>query len=206
MGIGVFLDDQALFQKGVAMWRRRVPAYLYLARDGAMPVPPAGTERYSEPAALVDHWHGQSRFVDGLAQETCRDFGHTLYGLAAMVNAAEIARHQGVDLYGEEAERITRAMEFHAGFLLGDPAPAWLCGGTLHLSRRPATWEIAYNHFHNRAGRPLPLSERLINEKVRPSRADHHMVWESLTHANLDVGGDVAGARVSTSAARTIAR
>ena len=68
MAIGVFLDDRALFERGVAMWRKRVPAYLYLARDGALPVAPAGTDRYAERAALVEHWHGQSQFVDGLAQ------------------------------------------------------------------------------------------------------------------------------------------
>jgi hypothetical protein len=186
MGIGVFLDDAALFDKAVTMWRRRVPAYFYLERDGALPMRPAGTTKYDTTDALVEHWHGQRRFVDGLTQETCRDFGHTLYGLAATVNAAEIARHQGVDLYGEEAERITRAMEFHAEYLLGAPTPEWLCGGRLRLSAHPATWEIAYNHFHNRAGRPLPLSERLIREKVRPTRADHHMVWESFTHGDLD--------------------
>jgi hypothetical protein len=79
-----------------------VPAYFYLTSDGELPhVPPGGTK--VDKTALTKLWYDQSRFVDGLAQETCRDFGHTQYGLAAMINAAETARQQGVDLYGEVA-------------------------------------------------------------------------------------------------------
>jgi hypothetical protein len=183
VSIGVFLDDDALFQKGIAMWRKRVPAYFYLARDGELPLPPPlGTKTSNE--ALIRYWYDQTTFVEGLAQETCRDFGHTQYGLAAMINAAETARQQGVDLYGEEAERITKAMEFHAAFIMGKPIPPWLGGGKLKLSAGP-TWEIAYNHFHNRLGMPLPNAEQVILTRVRPTRADHHMVWETLTHAEI---------------------
>jgi hypothetical protein len=185
LAIGVFLDDGALFDRAVAMWRQRVPAYFYLASDGVRPVPPPRTHRFDGDAALAEKWYGQTRFVDGLAQETCRDFGHTLYGLAAASNAAEMAHHQGVDLFGEQAARLAAAMELHARFLLGEAAPPWLCGGQLKLVR-PATYEIAYNALHNRAGLPLPLSERLLRERVRPGRADHHMSWESFTHAGLD--------------------
>jgi hypothetical protein len=185
MAIGVFLDDGALFDRAVAMWRKRVPAYFYLRRDGAHPVAPPGTHQYDGEAALVEKWYGQSRFVDGLCQETCRDFGHTMYGLAAAVNAAEIAFHQGIDLYAEQAQRLTAALEFHAAYLLGEPAPAWLCGGHLNLRRSP-TGEIAYHHFHDRRGLDLPLTARLISERVRPSGTDHHMAWETFTHAALN--------------------
>jgi len=183
MAAGVFLDDGALFDRAVAMWRKRVPAYFYLRGDGPRPVPPPGTHRYDETAALVEKWYGQTRFVDGLSQETCRDFGHTMYGLAAAVNAAEIAHHQGVDLYGEQAQRLTAAMEFHAAYLLGEPAPPWLCGGQLKLGKS-STWEIAYHHFHDRLGLELPLTAKLI-ARIRPSGTDHHMAWESFTHAGL---------------------
>jgi hypothetical protein len=185
MAAGVFLDNGALFDRAVAMWRKRVPAYFYLSADGTRPVAPPGTHRYDEDSALVDKWYGQSRFVDGLCQETCRDFGHTMYGLAAAVNAAEIAYHQGVDLYAEQSRRLAAALEFHAGFLLGQPAPPWLCGGHLNLRRSP-TGEIAYHHLHDVLGLSLPLTERLIEERVRPSGTDHHMAWESFTHARLN--------------------
>src|SRR6185295_17401909 len=99
MGAGVFLDDKAIFNRAVSLWRGRVPAYMYVKSDGPTPKSPPGRTKRGE--ALIKYWQGQSTFVDGLAQETCRDFGHTFYGLAAMVNAAETARQQGVDLYGE---------------------------------------------------------------------------------------------------------
>lgn len=180
-GSAVFLDDRALFDKAIAMWRKRVPAYFYLATDGPLPVPPPlGNKSARED--LVKYWYGQEKFVDGLAQETCRDFGHTEMGLAAMIDTAETARIQGVDLYGAEEKRITAALEFHAGFLLGDPIPAWLGGGKLDLRTIP-TWEIAFNHYHGRRGLPLPRTEKLILAKVRPSGADIFMDWETLTHA-----------------------
>ena len=187
IAIGVFNDDEALFQKGVSMWRKRVPAYFYLKRDGDLPVPPplGGKDSKEE---LIEYWQGQTTFVDGLAQETCRDFGHTFYGLAAMVNAAETARQQGVDLYGEEAERITTAMEFHAAFVLGKPVPRWLRGGRLRISDG-STWEIAFNHYHNRLGMDLPQTEKVILTRARPTGSDHHMNWETLTHADLGTKG-----------------
>jgi hypothetical protein len=185
MAMAVFLDDRALFQRAVDGWRRRVPAYFYQSSDGPLPRQPPGTDRFADRAALIHHWYDQGKLVDGLCQETCRDLGHTLYGLSAAVNSAEIAFHQGVDLYGEEAKRLTDAMELHAGLLLGTPPPPWLCGGHLHLGGQPSTFEIAYHHFHDRRGMDLPLTRRLILERIRPSGANHHMAWETLTHAQL---------------------
>ena len=54
---------------------------------------------------------------DGTSQETCRDLDHVQYGLAAMMNGAETARIQGVDLYREEAPRIVTCMENAALYL-----------------------------------------------------------------------------------------
>ena len=185
--IAVFTDDEALFQKALSMWRKRVPAYFYLTEDGALPFPPPGGGKDTKEA-LIKYWYGQTNFVDGLCQETCRDFGHTAYGFAAAVNTAETARQQGVDLYGEEARRITAAMEFHAAFILGKPVPDWLGGGKLHISNSP-TWEIAYNHYHNRLGMKLPETEKLILTKSRPTGTNHHLDWETLTHAELGSKG-----------------
>jgi hypothetical protein len=187
IGCGVFLNDQKLFSKGVAMWRKRVPAYFYLASDGKMPVRPPLANKVT-PEEMTKYWYGQTTFVDGLGQETCRDFGHLQMGLAGMIDAAETARIQGVDLYEEERKRITAAMEFHAGFLLGKPVPPWLGNGKLRLGTI-STWEIAYNHYHNRMGLNLPATQKLIATKARPTGADHFMVWETLTHAELGKKG-----------------
>jgi hypothetical protein len=185
--IAIFLDDRPAFDHALALWRRRLPAYFYLSSDGPAPLPPPG--RPKAPADLIAFWHGQTVFVDGLSQETCRDFGHTSYGLASALATAELAYQQGVDLYQQEAPRLHAAMEFHATFLLGQPVPPWLCGGHIDARVLP-TWEIGYNHFHGRLGLELPRSRQLIESKIRArGGVDHHIVWETLTHAQVGGAG-----------------
>jgi hypothetical protein len=183
--IGVFNEDTAAFNKGIFLWRKRVPAYFYMSTDGSTPVRPYGTNNFASDSAITKYWYTPGQFADGLCQETCRDFGHTQMGLAAAINTAEIAYHQGTDLYAENDKRIMTAMEFHAAPLLGHPKLSWLCGDSLTGLKPAATWEIAYNHFHNRKGYLLPLSDSLILVKIRPSTTGTHMAWESLTHAEL---------------------
>ena len=119
--------------------------------------------------------------MDGLGQETCRDFGHLTLGFAAMINAAETARLQGVDLFSEAATRVTAGLEFNAQYLDGVAAPGTLCGGTLNLPGNP-TWEIAYAEYAGRLGRALPHVHNVV-VKGRPSGITHHIAWETLTHA-----------------------
>jgi hypothetical protein len=179
--IAVFLDDHAAFARAVAAWRVRVPAYIYLGGDGALPraVPGSGISGHDE---LVRYWQGQATFTNGLAQETCRDFGHTGWGLEAATHVAATAWIQGLDLYGEMRTRMTAALEFHAGYELGAAVPAWLCGGTVHLGLGP-TLEMAYNHYHNRLGVALPGTGRLV-VKGRPAGANYFLAWETLTNAD----------------------
>ena len=185
IAIGVFNDERATFDEGVLLWRTRVPAYFYLSQDGPFPVKPYRVIIMG----MNSYWGNPGEFVDGLCQETSRDFGHVQMGLAATINAAEIAYHQGLDLYSEESTRITAAMEFHANYLLGNPVPSWLCGGKLNIGTgTAATWETAYNHFHNRMGMALPMTRRIIDEKVR--RLPHISLLnavgiDTLTHAEL---------------------
>jgi Alginate lyase len=179
IGISVFNNDHTSFDRAIALWRRRVPAYFYLTSDGPLPDSPGGAIRGR--AAIVKYWQGQSRFVNGLSQETCRDFVHAGWGLDAATHTAETARIQGVDLYGEERDRLTKAMEFHAKYQNGAKVPAWLCGGKLNLGLGDVL-EVGYNEYHNRLGIPLPQSKILI-DRSRPSGADYFLAWESLTHA-----------------------
>jgi Alginate lyase len=182
ISIAVFLDDRTAFDAAVAIWRKRVPAYIYLSKDGPLPAFPPGTKMHTRDE-LVHYWHGQSTFVDGLSQETCRDFGHTGWGLDAMVHAAETARIQGLDLYGEFSDRITKAFEFHAQYEQGAEVPAWLCGGKIKTGIG-AIGEIAYNHLHNRMHLDLPNTRRLV-ESRRPAGTDRrYIAWETLTHAS----------------------
>jgi hypothetical protein len=180
IGIGVFLNDTTVFNRAITLWRGRVPAYIYLASDGPLPKSPPGSNK-DTAAELIDYWQGQSRFVDGLAQETCRDFGHTGWGLDAATHIAETAWIQGVDLYAEMRTRMLKTLEFHANYDLGASVPSWLCGGSLNTGLGP-TLEVAHNHYRNRTNTQLPKTLQLIQSR-RPMGVSHFIAWETLTHA-----------------------
>lgn len=183
LNIAVFNKDTALFNDATAKWHSLVPAYLYLKSDGALPRRMPWCPRTDQQ--VVTAWGTPSSWVDGLAEETCRDLEHTAYGLAAIINAAETARIHGVDLYTGEAERITRAMEFHARFQNGGPAPALSCGTDQHEvvidNGMIGTLEIGYNQYAIRQGMDLPQA-KLFLEKERPQPGELHYRWETLTH------------------------
>ena len=189
INIGIFNDDPATFNKGVLYWKQRIPAYFYYHTDGAAPVP--------APRGTAD-WYGQTVFnssVDGISQETCRDFGHAQYGISGALDAAETAHIQGVDLYNDTASnafnRLTSALEFNAKYLLANSStvPSYICGGTVTLQVYP-TDEIGYNNYHNRQGVDLPLTIQYLNQVIRqlPNPTEYHiMVYETLSH-----GGDAS--------------
>ncbi|WP_369383407.1 alginate lyase family protein [Streptomyces sp. cg36] len=181
IGIAVFLEDRDLFNASLERYRARVPAYFYLRADGSLPkVPPGGS--MNTPEKLATYWFGQRVYADGLGQETCRNFMHIGYSLAASSHIAETAWQQGVDLYGPSAERLRAALEFHARYQLGEAAPPWLCGGKVERTMGPDV-EVGLNHLRNRMHLKLPLTERLA-ERQRPAGTDDLFVaWETLTHA-----------------------
>jgi hypothetical protein len=186
MAIGVFNADKPTFDRAVALWHQRVPAWLYLKKDGPLPRPPDGAPGLANEAELRKYWFNPPGFSDGLCQETCRDYGHHFQqGMASTINSAEIAWHQGLDLYTGEEKRLTAALEFHAGLLLGEPSPTGSLPAGYQASGLQPTWEIAWHHFHGRRQLPLPLTERLLRTKVRPMdfSSTLNMAWESLTHA-----------------------
>jgi hypothetical protein len=182
IGIAVFLDDETTFQKAVSMWRARVPAYIYMQTDGTSPVPPPGGD-YASPGSLQGFWYGPTSFANGLCQETCRDLGHVQYGLAAMIHAAETARIQGIDLYEEQAPRIAAGFELHASYLGSTPPPT-PCRTPLSAVTPDPTWEVGYNEYADRFGMALPETSALLRV-IRPTGSDHHMDWETLTHAEV---------------------
>jgi hypothetical protein len=104
-----------------------------------------------------------------------------------MLYAAETARIQGVDLYSEQSMRIAAGLEFNAQFLDGMAVPSWLCGGSLNLSTSE-TWEVGYNEYANRLGLSLPHTLSVVT-RGRPTGTDHHMTWETLTHAEVGTVG-----------------
>ena len=185
MAIAVFNEDAALFHQGLARLKRRSAAYFYLTADGPTPHPIEGDGGDSN-----QFWHQPLKWVDGLTQETCRDGGHhTQFALGSALHAAEVAWHQGVDVYTENQARYTAAMELLAKqFLTGsmqgvarDPRPS---------ASRFDTWSVGYNHYHNRAGVDLPYTRQLLREQIRPNaiRAMWNLNYETLTHTDLPTG------------------
>ncbi|MEV4530235.1 hypothetical protein [Streptosporangium sp. NPDC049304] len=181
LGISVFLEDRASYDKAVTEFRGRVPAFIYIASDGTLPEAPPGSG-IDTRAEIIKYWQGQSTFMDGLTQETCRDFTHTGYGLSAISHFAETTRIQGQDLYPKISERLRHALGMHAKYQLGAAVPSSLCGGTPHLGLGPIT-EVGFNALNNRMGIAMTNTQRLT-EQQRPAGTNVLFVaWETLTHA-----------------------
>jgi hypothetical protein len=180
LGISVFLEDKAVYDRAVAKYRTRVPAYVYLASDGALPhtSPGSGIDTRDE---IVNYWQKQSTFSEGLTQETCRDFTHTGYGIASIADFAETTRIQGQSLYPEIQDRLRTAIGFQARYELESP-PSWLCGGVVNRGLGPVT-EVGYNHLNTRLGITMPNS-KTYTEGHRPQGTNNLFVaWQTLTHA-----------------------
>ncbi|MFB9909420.1 alginate lyase family protein [Allokutzneria oryzae] len=181
VGIAVFLEDRGAYDRAIGIFRTRVPAYIYLTSDGALPKTPPGSG-IDTRQEIINYWHGQSTFVDGLSQETCRDFTHTGYGLASIANIAETARHQGQDLYPEISDRLRHALGLHSRYQLGEAAPSWLCGGSVKRGLGPVL-EVGFNALANRLGIPMDNTRRLV-ERQRPEGSNNlFLAWQTLTHA-----------------------
>ncbi|MGI5515373.1 alginate lyase family protein [Streptomyces sp. CA-106131] len=183
VGISVFLEDRTSYDQAMARFRTRTAAYVYLASDGDLPktVP---SQHLDTRDKIVSYWQGQSTFVTGLTQETCRDFTHTGYGISAISHVAETSRVQGQDLYGTDVgERLRQALGFQSKYQLGTAVPSWLCGGSLTLGLGPVT-EVGYNALHNRLGIAMTNTQALT-ERNRPAGSNNLFVaWETLTHGD----------------------
>ncbi|MDG4859205.1 alginate lyase family protein [Streptomyces sp. T-3] len=182
VGISVFIEDETSYDKAVARFRGRVPAYIYLSSDGPLPkaAPGSGLDTRDK---IVKYWQGQSTFVTGLSQETCRDFTHTGYGLSAISHVAETSRIQGQDLYPEVGERLRQGLGLHAKYELGETPPSWLCGGSVKRGLGPVT-EVGYNALHNRLGHAMSNTGKLTLQN-RPAGSNSLFVaWETLTHGD----------------------
>ena len=204
IAIAVYNDDKTNFDRAVARWRQRVPAWAYLTSDGTMPKQPPTTDgklANLSASAMKGLWINPTKYVDGLAQETCKDYpggtttggtGHQQYGLAGLINAAETARIQGVDLFKDEQTRLVTTLEFHAKLLnnLGT-TPSSLCEAGMNKLTIDPMWEIAYNAYAGVLGQSLPETKKVVASQRSSGKVlvDHHMVWEVLTHGDIASAG-----------------
>lgn len=204
INIGVFTDNRSVFDQGVATWRARVPAYIYLPSDGALPVRSPGGY-YTSDNKNVCHWLNRdpwnptacpsapltTTFASGQTQETCRDYVHVGLGFASMLNAAETARMQAVDLYGEQRTRIVSGLEYNSLILntvQGSTSyPSGYCTNSAPLKTpyTEPTYEIGYQQYANRDRLSLPQTLTTVRrlETAGGTGTDHQMAWETLTSA-----------------------
>jgi Alginate lyase len=147
MAIGIYLNDQALFDQALNDTKKNINWYIGTHGN---PVPP------------------------GFTQETCRggngggtlkggDVAHMQMGLTGLVQIAEMAKKQGVNLYGHidssDNAGILTAAVYHAPFIMypyrkGSSDATWPCDLAVDeqydTSVRMA-WQIAYNHYRHSA-------------------------------------------------------
>jgi hypothetical protein len=163
IAIGVFCNDMAIFNRGLEFFR--------------------GTGKGAVGIYIYD---------SGECQEVCRDMGHTQMGIGELVDAAEIAWKQGVDLYSELTNpltglpRLAEGLEFAAKILNGI-AMETSCGPI----SKPGygldpMWEKAWNHYGNRMGFALPYTQ-ITAQRSRPEGSSWKAMyaWGTLTHSNL---------------------
>ncbi|MBO0950849.1 cellulose binding domain-containing protein [Fibrella forsythiae] len=113
----------------------------------------------------------------GQWQESGRDQGHTVLGVALAGSFCEMAWSQGDDLYGYDDNRMLKGFEYIAKYNLGYEVPYTTyrnCIGVVQTivsedqrgNLRPV-WEMVYNHYVNRKGLSAPYSARFA-QLVRP--------------------------------------
>jgi len=139
--------------------------------------------------------------LNGEIFETCRDCYHPGYALSTLVQAAEIAHHQGEDLYGtivndQPKPRLWYGLEYRARRIMGSENPEPRCFGNYQNYQSDCTsceqcwyesgWEIGVNHYENRLN--LSCSNaRILLLKTRQREFDfdeHFVAFSTLTHGN----------------------
>jgi hypothetical protein len=169
--------------------------------SGALSMMAAGA--YQNKQALFDagvqYWRKLlpiNVFATGQLGETCRDCVHAQYGIVGLIQGAEVAYHQGVDLYGtvlagDDGPRLIKGMEYMTQSLQGVAQPA-TCGATSCAGNgndHYAGWEMGFNHYVNRMKMPLPHTQDFVTTSNRVAGAgDHFLGWTTITHADLDLG------------------
>jgi hypothetical protein len=178
--IAIFLEDKAKFDQAVEAYEWLMPKYLYL---------------------------NQAPRMDGETNETCRDLNHTKLGVIGILNAAESAWNQGVDLWKDHAIRFATMAEFHAGIMMGETAvPATLCAwkpgqagkvycqGNVPWSSpegappcNEAAWETFVNHVGGRLGLEVPWTSKMA-ERNRPLGSINRRAqkWTTLLKAGVN--------------------
>lgn len=156
LALAVFEDDKALFDSALSFYRSNV-----LARA----IGPSGE-------------------VLEINRASGGDCAHAVFNIEGIFDIAEIAWHQGVDLYSDP--RLPKGLEYMAQLLTTGAQTT--SEGKVTCSNDINSVEIAYNHYHNRVsgGPSLPHTEALL-KKIRPTAmgSGRFIPWDTFTHADL---------------------
>ena len=147
ISIGVLLDDRAIFDEGIRYFRSDL---------GTGSLKNAVNTLY--PGGL------------GQWQESGRDQAHAELGVGMMAQFCEVAWKQGIDLYGEQDDRLLAGAEYVAQWNLWRPVPYTFYDNSDHAHQswpsingrgrlnRPI-WELLYNHYVVRKGLKAPNTQ-----------------------------------------------
>jgi parallel beta-helix repeat protein len=138
LSIGVFCDDQALFDRALSRFLRGTGN--------------GGITRYIYPSGQCD--------------ESARDQAHTQLGLGELAQACQVAWHQGVDLYGAAGNRLALGFEYTARYNLGEEVPAYGTISSKARGRFRGIYAGVYQHYRKVKGLEMPYTYRAL-EKTR---------------------------------------
>lgn len=116
----------------------------------------------------------------GETTETCRDVTHNQMQLGGIVQAAEMALHQGVSLYDA---RMVACFELQARIMMRE-IPNGLTKDDIKAPYGywyEPVWHIAHTHFSQRLKIPMPKTEEYIKQ-ITPDRVCFHWGPNCLTH------------------------
>lgn len=123
-----------------------------------------------------------SKRCQGEISETCRDVTHAQFLLGGLIQAPEMALHQGVKLYDD---RLVQVFELQARIMMKEIPN----GFTKDEIRTPygywqePVWCIAQTHFVGRKKKEMPHTEAYIKQ-IGPEKVTFHWGPCSLTHFN----------------------
>lgn len=173
IAIGVLCDNTNIFNEGVDYFRRG---------EGMGSISNAVPFRYSSNLA---QW-----------QESGRDQEHAQLGVGLLAAACQVAWNQGVDLFGEDDNRLLAGAEYVAKCNLSYPHSTIpytfynncaearqfhiSMNGIGRIDDRPV-WELVYNHYTVLKGLPAPFVKAMAS-LVRPEHGSKdHFGYGTLT-------------------------
>ncbi len=139
--MAVFLDDQDMFNHAIQH---------YLVGQK----PNGGLPYYVAPS--------------GQCQESGRDQAHISMGLGNLIATCEVAKRQGIDLYGACNNRLMTGLEYYAKYNLGNDVPFDpTFGGYPKISPGArgiftGIWEAPYQHYVYEKGLEMPYAKQVI--------------------------------------------